>query len=159
MEAFFAALEATGPAQYLRVSRWGYAAVSGAHILGIALLVGAILPLNLRLIGLWPTIPRAQLLRVLVPVAAAGLTIAVPTGILLFSVRAQEYAAIGYLQVKLALVLVGILSAVMIHHSYGLTLEGANRGRLRFHALISIGCCADVSLPSPSTERQRVGAA
>jgi hypothetical protein len=140
MEAFFAALEATGPAQYLRVSRWGYAAVSGAHILGIALLVGAILPLNLRLIGLWPTIPRAQLLRVLVPVAAAGLTIAVPTGILLFSVRAQEYAAIGYLQVKLALVLVGILSAVMIHHSYGLTLEGANRGRLRFHALISIGC-------------------
>ena len=53
MEAFFAALETTAPAQYLRVSRWGYAAVSGAHILGIALLVGAILPLNLRLLGFW----------------------------------------------------------------------------------------------------------
>lgn len=140
MEDFLAALEATGPAQYLRMSRWGYAAVSGAHILGIALLVGAVLPLNLRLLGLWRTIPRADLLRVLVPVAATGLTLAVVTGILLFSVRAQEYAGTGYLQVKLALVFVGILSAVMIHRSYGLMLEGASRGQLTCHALISIGC-------------------
>ena len=36
MELLLAAIEATGPAQYLRVSRLGYAAVSGAHILGIA---------------------------------------------------------------------------------------------------------------------------
>ena len=57
MESLLAAIEATGPAQYLRVSRLGYAAVSGAHILGIAFLVGAILPLNLRLLGFWPSIP------------------------------------------------------------------------------------------------------
>jgi hypothetical protein len=137
MEAFFAALEVTAPAQYLRASRWGYAAVSGTHILGIALLVGAILPLNLRLLGLWPSIPRANLLRVLVPIAAA---VAVLTGSLLFSVRAQEYAAIGYLQVKLVFVLVGLLSALMIHLAYGLTLEGASQARLRFHALLSLGC-------------------
>lgn len=140
MEAFFAGLEATAPAQYLRVSRWGYAAVSGAHILGIALLVGAILPLNLRLLGLWPSIPRAHLLRVLVPITATGLALAVLTGSLLFSVRAQEYAAVGYLQVKLVLVLVGLLLALMIHRAYGLTLEGASPTRLRFHALLSLGC-------------------
>lgn len=140
MEAFFAALEVTAPAQYLRASRWGYAAISGTHILGIALLVGAILPLNLRLLGLWPSIPRANLLRVLVPIAAAGLALAVLTGSLLFSVRAQEYAAVGYLQVKLVLVLVGLLSALMIHRAYGLTLEGASQARLRFHALLSLGC-------------------
>ena len=83
MEAFFAALEATAPAEYLRASRWGYAAVNGAHILGIALLVGAILPLNLRLLGFWPSIPRANLLRVLVPISAMGLALAVLTGSLL----------------------------------------------------------------------------
>jgi len=88
MEAFLAAVEATAAAQYLRASRWGYAAVSGAHILGIALLVGAILPLNLRLLGFWRSIPRANLLRVLVPVAATGLVLAVFTGPLLFSVGA-----------------------------------------------------------------------
>ena len=140
MEAFFAALEATAPAQYLRVSRWGYAAVSGAHILGIALLVGTILPLNLRLLGFWPSVPRANLLRVLVPFAATGLALAVLTGTLLFSVRAQEYAAVGYLQAKLVLVLLGLLSASAIHRAYGLTLEEASERRLSFHALFSLGC-------------------
>lgn len=139
MEAFLAGLEATAPAQYLRASRWGYAAVSGAHIFGIALLIGAILPLNLRLLGLWSSIPRANLLRVLVPVAATGLVLAAVTGSFLFSVRAQEYAAIGYFQVKLFLVIVGLLSALVVHRAYGLTLEGASERRLRFHALLSLG--------------------
>jgi len=59
----------------------------------------------------------------------------------LFSLRAQEYAAVGYLQAKLVLVLlVGLLSALMIHRAYGLTLEGASQSRLRFHALFSLGC-------------------
>ena len=33
-------------AQALRQGRWSYAAVSGLHVLGIALLVGGILPLD-----------------------------------------------------------------------------------------------------------------
>ena len=89
-------------------------------------IVGAVLPLNLRLLGLWPSIPRATLLRVLVPTAATGLALAVLTGSLLFSVRAQEYAAIVYLQAKLVLVTIGVLSALTIHLAYGLTLEGAS---------------------------------
>jgi len=139
MEAFLAGLEATAPAQYFRASRWGYAAVSGAHIFGIALLIGAILPLNLRLLGLWSSIPRANLLRVLVPVAATGLVLAAVTGSFLFSVRAQEYADIRYFQVKLFLIIVGLLSALVVHRAYGLTLEGASERRLRFHALLSLG--------------------
>ena len=47
-------LEATAPAQYLRTARWVYAGVSGAHVLGIALLVGYAASLNLRLLGFWP---------------------------------------------------------------------------------------------------------
>jgi len=85
-----------------------------------------------RFLGLWLSIPRANLLRVLVPIAAAGLALAVLTGSLLFSIRAQEYAAVGYLQVKLVLVLVGLLSALMIHRAYGLTLEAQARPGLDF---------------------------
>ena len=40
---------------------------------------------------------------------------------------------------KLFLVIVGLLSALVIHHAYGLTLEGASERRLRFHALLSLG--------------------
>ena len=124
----------------LRSERWGYAAVNAAHILGVALLIGAILPLNLRLFGLWRAVPRALLVRVLVPMAAAGLGLAVVAGFLLFSVRAQEYAAIGFLQVKLLLVVVGTLTALEAHRRYGLLLEGASRWRLTAHAGISTIC-------------------
>ena len=44
MEALLAGLEATTVAQTLRTSRWLYAATNAAHIFGIALLVGAIVP-------------------------------------------------------------------------------------------------------------------
>ena len=80
LEALLAGLEATAVAQTLRGARWLYAADNTAHLFGIALLVGAILPLDLRLLGCWPGVPRAQLARVLVPVAAIGLAIAVLAG-------------------------------------------------------------------------------
>lgn len=140
MEYFLATLEATGPAQYLRTSRWAYAALSGAHVLGIALLVGAIIPLNFRLLGFWQKASLFSLARVLVPVAATGLALAIGTGALLFSVRATEYAEIGFLQGKVVLIALGILSAVLIHHSYGLALEDASQERRTWHALVSTAC-------------------
>jgi hypothetical protein len=140
VDAFLAGLEGTAVAQALRVSRWGYAAVNAAHILGIALLVGAIVPLNLRMLGLWPGVPRATLVRVLVPVVAGGLGLAVTAGLLLFSVRASEYAGVGFLQAKLALVAVGVVSALALHRAHGFLLEGASAPRLRGHAVVSMIC-------------------
>lgn len=140
MDALLAALEATAPAQYLRGARWGYAAVNGAHILGIALLVGAIVPLDLRLLGLWRGTSVAALARVLVPMAAAGLALAVTAGVLMFSIRAREYADLGVLQIKLALVATGALAAIALHRAHGLTLTGAGRGRLALQAVVSLTC-------------------
>lgn len=128
------ALEGTALAQALRVSRWGYAAVNSGHVFGIALPVGAIVPLNLRLLGLWPGVPREPLVRVLVPVAAAGLVIAVAFGLALFAVRAREYAGIGFWQAKVALV------ALSLHRAHGFLLEGAGDTRLRLHAMLSTAC-------------------
>lgn len=140
MEAFLAALEGSAVAQALRFSRWGYAAVNTAHIAGIALLVGSVVPLNLRMFGVWRSVPRSMLVRVLVPVAAAGLALAVVAGLLLFSVRAQEYAGNEFLQMKLALVATGTLSALALHHRHGLLLEDASRPVLVGHAIVSMTC-------------------
>ena len=63
LDALLAGLEATAVAQTLRTSRWLYAATNTAHIFGIALLVGAIVPLDLRLLGWWPDVPRASRMR------------------------------------------------------------------------------------------------
>ncbi len=140
MEALFAALEGTALAEALRSARWGYAAVNAAHIFGIALLVGSVVPLNLRLLGLWRGIPREAVIRVLAPVAASGLALALLTGPLLFSVRARDYSAVGFLQLKLAFIAVGALSALALCRAHGLLLRDAPRARLAAHAVLSTVC-------------------
>ena len=142
MEAFLGALEASGIAQGLRYSRWGYAAVNTAHVFGIALLVGSILPLDLRFLGLWQSVSRAGLVRVLVPVAAGGLALAVTMGALLFVTRAREYADVSFLQAKLVLVAAGTAAALLLHTRFGFLLEDASDTRLRVHAILSIICWA-----------------
>jgi len=138
MEPVLAWLAGTDLALGLRYSRWAYAAVNTGHVLGIALLVGAILPLDLRLMGVWPGVARDGLVRVLVPVAAAGLALAVATGLLLFSVRAVDYAELGVFRLKLALIATGTVSALALHLAHGFSLGTASRRRLAAAGALSL---------------------
>lgn len=104
-------LEATALAQYLRASVYAYPLVNAAHIVGIALLFGAIVPVDLRLLGLWRRQDPAALLAICRPVAAFGLTLAVSAGVLLFIVRASEYTDKPAIWVKLLVVMAGIVNA------------------------------------------------
>ena len=140
MEALFAALEGTTLAQTLRGSRWFYAGVNAAHIFAIALLIGSVVPLNLRLLGVWRGISREVVLRVLAPVAASGLILALLTGPLLFSVRAQEYSGVGFLQLKLAFIVAGVLSTLVLCWTHGFLPKDAPRARLVGHAILSTVC-------------------
>ena len=97
-------------------------------------------PLNLRLLGLWGGVPRELLARVLVPVAAAGLALAVAAGLLLFATRATEYAGTGVFQAKLALVALGAAGALLLHRAHGLVLHDAPAATLRRHAILSLVC-------------------
>ena len=81
------ALQGSDVAGALRNSRWAYPIVNTGHIVGIALLFGAIVPLDLRLLGLWRTAPLDALARTAVPVAVFGFGLAAACGALLFSVR------------------------------------------------------------------------
>lgn len=112
-----AALQDLAPVAALRTSRWSYAAVNAAHIAGLALLIGAIVPLDLRLMGWRRAVPIAVLIRVLLPVAIGGLSLAVVAGLVLFSVRASEYAALPLFWVKMALVACGVGNALLLRHA------------------------------------------
>ena len=140
METLFTALEGTALAQTLRTSRWGYAAVNTAHIFAIALLIGSVVPLNLRLLGVWRGVAREAVVRVLAPVAASGLILALLTGPLLFSVRAREYSGIEFLQLKLAFITIAVLSTLALCRTYGFLLRDAPRARLTGHAILSMVC-------------------
>jgi hypothetical protein len=68
-----------------------YLVVNAVHILGIALLLGAILPLDLLLLRSRHAHALPVLGPFLVQVAAAGAALAVTTGLWLFTVKPAEY--------------------------------------------------------------------
>jgi hypothetical protein len=109
---WLSALEATVLARALRDSVWTYPLINAGHILGVALLVGAIVPLDLRLLGAWPSASLPPLWKVLTRTAAAGLVLAIGCGFLLFIARATEYAASSLFLAKMAVVGAGTANAL-----------------------------------------------
>ena len=140
MDEVLAAIQQSALSQAIRYSQWRYAAVNTAHIFGIALLVGAILPMDLRLLGFHRRLPHRELARLLVPVAGVGLAIAVTAGVGLFVVRAKEYGVHPLLQIKIPLVLLGTAAALVFHARAGAWLDRATPAQARFHGALSVGC-------------------
>ena len=110
-----AAIAALPPAAALRASGDLYAAVSAAHILGIGLLVGAALPMDLRLLGAFRSVPQAVVVPFLARIAGTGLALALLTGLALWSVNPGAYLANPAFRLK-ALLLAGALALVATQH-------------------------------------------
>ena len=139
-----AALQGTAVATALRQSFWVYPLVNAGHIVGLALLFGAIVPLDLRLIGCWRAVPVAAMSRILLPVAIAGLALAVSTGALLFSVRAVEYTATPLFWLKFSLIGAAVVNALLLHVSAAWNVYEDNElqgtlPRLQLAGALSIG--------------------
>src|SRR5215217_1566191 len=114
--AFVAALPVSAA---LKGSQLAYPVVNTVHILGLATLFGAILALDLRLLGLFASVPARPLAVILPRIAACGLAVAVLTGLLLFTVSSFDYAANAAFLVKVTLVLTGSAHALWVHASPG----------------------------------------
>ncbi|GAB5376984.1 MAG: hypothetical protein AcusKO_34460 [Acuticoccus sp.] len=138
MGEILAALEASGVAEWARNARWGYAMLNGTHILGVALLVGAMVPLNLLRIGLKAGVSQEAAARILVPCAAAGLCLAIATGAVMFASRAGEYAGLMVFQTKIVLIVVGTGGALVLNLWYGWRMTRARASVQRHHALWSL---------------------
>jgi hypothetical protein len=111
-----AAIAAWPGAVLLRGDGDAYAAVSAAHILAIALLVGAALPMDLRLMGVFRGVPVAVVVPFLSRIAGAGLALAVVTGAWLWSVNPVDYVANPAFRLK-AVLLAGALVLIAVQHA------------------------------------------
>lgn len=122
-----------------RHSTWLYPACNLLHVLGVALLVGAIAVLDLRLLGLGRGLAADALAGITLPLAIGGLVIIAPTGLVLL---AAEATAIGHnpaFQIKMLLVALALVNVALFHRAYrGAWQRVDGSARARVHGLVSI---------------------
>ena len=112
---FMAWLEASFLGHAMRESGvWTYGVVNLVHILSIASFFGAILVLDLRLLGLWRNVALAAISQPTVPIATAGFTVSLLTGICLLATKATEYVGNPFFYIKLPAIALGLLNVVAL---------------------------------------------
>jgi hypothetical protein len=97
--------------QFMRGSPWAFPALQSLHFIGMALLVGAVAVMDLRVLGIASSLP-IQSLRRLVPLALLGFTINVISGALFFAHDPYQYFFNPSFRLKVLLILTAGLNAL-----------------------------------------------
>jgi len=113
--AWLVRLETSSVAAAMREWLWLYPAVEVAHILGFVVLVGSAFMFDLRLLGLSRALPVAGMADHLLRWARWSLMAIVPTGALMFSAHATEFAFNPAFRLKLILITAAGLNAAVFH--------------------------------------------
>jgi hypothetical protein len=108
-------LEGSALAELLRgLGIWTYGLLNLAHILGISTLFGTVVLLDLRLMGLWRSVPMATIIRPTVPLAAIGFVLAATSGVMMLSFNTTEYHGNPFLYIKLPVIVLGLINVAII---------------------------------------------
>jgi hypothetical protein len=100
---------------WIASSSWLYPALEVAHIVGIALLLGSLVLLELRVWGLGAALPVQPLARLALPVTLAGFAIAGASGLTMFITQPAELLANRAFVLKMVLVMLAGLNAAGFH--------------------------------------------
>jgi len=84
------------------------------HVLGVATLFGAVLILDLRLLGVWGRAPLAAITTVVAPLAIAGFALAAASGVCLLAANALECEDNPVLLVKFSAIGLGLVNAIVL---------------------------------------------
>jgi hypothetical protein len=109
---FFAWLETTAIADAIRTYRWMYPAFETAHYLGIAMLVGGIMLIDLRLLGIAKTLPLRSMMG-LVRWVWVGFVVNLVSGSLIFIYGAAGFSASPAFRLKIVLILLAGINAMI----------------------------------------------
>lgn len=126
----------------LREHAWLYPIVETLHILGFAVLVGAVAMFDLRVLGYGRQLPVTALARHLLPWSAGSMLLVLPTGLLLFIADPLALLANGAFLLKLGLIVLAGLNALAFHAGPYRQAEAWPRRappRALLHALLSLG--------------------
>src|SRR5258708_39752089 len=143
------ALEQSGLGAVARGSAWLYPLANLAHVLGAALLVGAIATFDIQLLRGAPHLRTTY--RAAMPVAAIGLVLQIVSGVVLLAADATAVMRNPAFQFKMAMFVLGLVNVAVVYWRYG----GARKAgtplapRIGF-AAVSLASCVPVLLPRPA---------
>lgn len=94
---------------------WAYPMLEAVHLLGIALLLGNLVALELRVWGAAARLPLADLARLSIALALGGFALAAASGLLMFATQPQELLANRAFTLKMGLLLLAGCNAAWFH--------------------------------------------
>ena len=118
-----AALEQSGLGHLARHSAWAYTAANLIHVLGAAFLVGGIAVFDVAMLGRRFE-DAARIGRFAIPLAAGGLALQLPTGLVLLAAEARALGVNPAFYAKLAFIAVGLVNLIILHARFGAATRG-----------------------------------
>jgi len=115
-QELIALFEGSGIADRIRENDVLFPLIESIHVLSVALVVGSIVAVDLRLLGLaWATRPASRVARGILPLTWCAFVFAVVSGALLFVSNATKYLANGYFVAKMILIALAGANMVAFH--------------------------------------------
>jgi hypothetical protein len=121
--AAMTALEQSSLGTAARGSGWLYPAANLSHVLGAALLVGAIATFDIQVLRRAPD--TGAIVRAVTPVAAFGLVLQVVSGMVLLAADAMPVVVNPAFQFKMAMFAVGLVNIAVFRRRFGRRGTGA----------------------------------
>ncbi|MFC5606567.1 hypothetical protein [Variovorax soli] len=123
----------------LQSHAWAYPALEVVHILGIALLLGNLVALEMRVFGRAAAVPVQPFARLSLTIAISGFGLAACSGLLMFASHPGELLANRYFVVKMGLLAVAGVNALVFHLRGSLRhLDGLARAQMLLSTAIWI---------------------
>jgi hypothetical protein len=113
LPAWAVAIEASPLGEAMRHSTFLYPVANLLHLLGLTLLVGSVILMDLRLLGLGRSLPLAQTVRALTPTTVIGLLIMAASGFSLFSADAGPLSVNPVFRVKIVFIGAAVANAIL----------------------------------------------
>lgn len=140
---FWLSLEMLPFTQEIGATAW-FPFIESIHVLSITLMLGAILMVDLRVLGLAAkSYPVSTMARELVPWSGIAFLLATATGVAMFMTRAASHVDNTAFQIKMVLLLLGGINILVFHTQEKALLQSLD---VTFPVPLRAKVCAGISL-------------
>jgi hypothetical protein len=116
LQELIGVFEGSGVADRIRENDILFPLIESIHVLAISLVVGSIVAIDLRLLGLaWAARPASRVTHGILPLTWCAFVFAVVSGALLFISNAAKYLANGYFVAKMILIALAGANMLAFH--------------------------------------------